>query len=159
MRVKAPMDSKLIFLGVFLVVMVFLLWASGPGDTLDQHFYYTGAKAREIFDAMGPAGAAKYLRTEWLDLVFIATYSTALDRACGKLPGFRLHRGVAFLPGFFDILETMTIIAYISGAPVSGWFDYLGIITALKWTTGGIVMLFLALTFFRFRVKVDPAGT
>ena len=110
-----------------------------PEQILDERFYYSGAEARALFQGYSEGEVRRYFFNELLDLALIATYSWGLLILLHhKFPGSPLLAKLSLLTGLMDLTETLSVIGLLTGLMPMGVLDGLGIITALKWSLGGV---------------------
>lgn len=132
-------DRKLtLLLGLIVLLDLIILWL-GPPHSLDVKLYYSGDEARALFAALTEADLKAYLTQELFDLGLIASYTTALFIGLSRTrPKKTWAKPLAFLPGFFDLVETLTSIGILRfGLPIT-WLDHLGLFTFVKWSGGAL---------------------
>ncbi|MGE5085203.1 MAG: hypothetical protein ACM3MG_02820 [Bacillota bacterium] len=127
----------LILLIVILVIMV-QLW--GSQKALDVRLYYSALEAQDFFARLSLSEVNAYIRHELFDLVFIFVYSYLLLLQVRRIykPTLMIT-AFALTPGFFDFIETSTILSVLIGWVQSP--PWLGAITFLKWIASAIVIL------------------
>lgn len=136
-----------LIVGTFCVLAVMM--SIGPGESLDAKIYYTDYEARELFSEMSESERTAYTINEIIDFVLIALYTTALYLMMFRLfPDIPWIRGFAFLPGFFDFIETGVILISLLSGSKDVFLPELGMVTMVKWITGlavfvGIISVFL----------------
>ncbi len=118
--------------------------ALGASNSLDVKFYYNGDQARALLNGLNETHRHRYLLTEFVDCVFIVSYSTALFMALTSVFG----RGVSIIalslfPGICDAVETLGVIFALMTSADHSYFDWLGVMTCLKWSVGGIALVLL----------------
>lgn len=121
----------------------------GPRESLDAKFYYTGEQAHALLLSFTAEEAEKYFRNEIIDLLFIVAYTSLLFMALKKrAPNFIW---LAFPAGFFDLIETSSILYCLKASPV--FLNQLGFVTAFKWIffTGAKLTVLYGL--FRAKLK------
>jgi hypothetical protein len=146
---------------VFALVTLYLLMSRlmGLHDILDSRLYYSAEEASLFFRSLSPSQMDRYFKHELLDLLFLTSYTlldiTLLARLFPEQPRLRY---LGLVPGFFDALETLGILAVLTGAPISRIVPWLGIATCLKWITGaGIALMILVrLTTQRREIFLNP---
>ncbi len=120
-----------------MIVAVVLMRAQGVHGTLDVHFFYTHAEALSWLTSLSPEMTKAYYLNELFDLLFISSYSFAA--------WVILQKKWAFLPGIMDLIETLSILCYLSFPSIDRVFFILCFITALKWMTGGVLVILIIL--------------
>ncbi|MFM6928302.1 MAG: hypothetical protein ACKOX6_07550 [Bdellovibrio sp.] len=127
----------LLTLIIMLVIMV-QLW--GSQKALDVRLYYSALEAQDFFASLSLSEVNAYLRHELFDLVFIFAYSYLLLLQIRRVykPGL-ITTAFALTPGFFDLLETSTILGVLIGWVQSP--SWLGAITFMKWLASTLVLL------------------
>lgn len=116
-----------------LVVGVFMVTQGAP-VSLDAKPFYTGEQARALLELLGADGRELYRKTEIADLFFLTLYTAYLFLAFrGRSAAVRI---AGFAPGLFDLIETSLILYALSTAIDQPYWDWLGIVTALKWVSG-----------------------
>lgn len=133
--------TKILF--AMIVLFDIVLMTIGPRDALDIRLYYTGEQARALLASFDEAQIHRYFVNECIDLAFIMTYSALLFVCMQKY--WRRYRVLAFLPGFFDLIETVSILIALSTPGQHDFFDWLGVATFLKWTTGAALVVAILL--------------
>lgn len=137
--------ARVISLICALVFILILMNQYSPAKTLDARIYYTYAESLEYIWKLTPAEQSGYAIAEGLDFLLIATYTVILLMWFQFVfPWARWFLMFAFLPGFFDLIETGTIFLALVTGSSDYLFEYLGTITCLKWLTGCAVV-FLSL--------------
>ena len=117
----------------------------GPSDSLDAHFYYTSEYAQIFLTQQSAEEANAYFINELIDLSFLATYSALFFLLFRRYGGSK-RSWLAFIPGIFDLIETVTILSLLRGwATVVPW--WLGFATALKWVTATLAIVGVTLLF------------
>lgn len=123
----------------------------GSNTSLDAKLYYTGDQARALLAGLDSAGVERYFINELLDLLLILSYSTLLFVGFKKVfPGRRIVCCLAFVPGFFDLIETLSLLYILGFGGATSHLDWLGTVTFLKWATGAVALVVLA---FSLRVR------
>ena len=152
--VRSKSIQKEFWLISSLILFGALIHFWGSRETLDAKFYYSSAEAKFFFQNLNQDEIRSYLRNELFDIGFIFIYSalffTLFKRHC---PVYSRFSFFALMPGAFDLLETITIIAVLIGIleEPPAW---LGVATCLKWATGAIFIIFStfhSIKQFRFR--------
>ncbi len=127
-----------------LIGLVMHIW--GPDDELDIKFFYTSVQANNFLQGLSASQAGAYLLNEIMDLLFLSTYSLLFFFLARRF--YFRKTWMALVPGFFDLIETTTIIFLLinrSWAPP----HWLGYATSLKWTTGIILAITILVGFAR----------
>ena len=92
-----------------------------------------------FFLQMSAEDLNSYFYNEIIDLVFILNYSAFFYVSLSE----RLQK-LAFVPGAFDLIETLSILAVLSNRESSFAFSFtlgwLGLATLLKWTSAALVV-------------------
>ena len=143
-----PRTRKLL-LGIS--VLYIAMFTFGPVDSLDIRFFYTGEFAQIFFIGLSPALQESYVRQCLLDLIFIHFYGSLIWHQFSLLKADRNLRLVALAPAAFDIIETATIFWILVSSQIPEHLDWLGFVTAAKWTT--IVLLFWLWFLFFFKSR------
>ena len=120
-------------------------------NSLDARIFYTGEESMAFFNALSSDDWHKYVRTEMMDLFFLTTYtSLSISFMKGLYPAKKILHGIAIIPGFFDLIETSTIILFLvkaSDSTLKEWLSvfpsWMGYITCAKWMTGLVVVAIL----------------
>jgi hypothetical protein len=118
-----------------MFLLILIMENFGPSQSLDIKFYYSGAEARALIQNLHAFELKYYFRNELIDLIFIFTYTSALWIGLRRIfPNNKATATLALLPGFFDLIETIAIIYAVKrpGGP-HDFFDWLGVVTSLKW--------------------------
>jgi hypothetical protein len=137
----------ILVLAHLLVAMILI----GPTETLDKKFFYTGDEARILFATFDHDVLRSYYANEIIDLAYLASYTMFFVLAFMNL-NRRKFLVFALLPGFLDLIETGTILYALANPGPYPYFDWLGIVTALKWSSAGVaIVLFLVFFFARPR--------
>jgi hypothetical protein len=134
-----------LLIGVVLLDVFLMIYPPGL-QCLDAKLWYSTAEVYPYFEALGESGRSHYLRHELVDLLFLAFYTAFLLRIATWLaPGNKIARGVATLPGFFDVFETAGIIVLLWVFPnrLDALASVVSVMTPLKWGAVGIVSLAL----------------
>ena len=141
---KSVFDKKLISILGLIVLLDVAIWIYGPRDSLDIKFYYTGDQARALMLGFDQMELRKYLATALLDLALIFSYTTALVIGLKRVYASRTVALAGFLPGVCDFIETAAILYFIVRPGPYAFFDWLGVVTLLKWTFGAILFAVFA---------------
>jgi hypothetical protein len=135
-------DKRIRILLVLIVVLDVAMMTLGPRATLDMKLYYTGEQARSLLSSFDAHEGNTYFINELFDLVFISAYSSLFFFGLRKaFPKSRIAGPIALVPGFFDVIETSFILYALRTQGPHPFFDWLGVATFLKWTTGSLVNL------------------
>lgn len=152
----AIFDWKLNTAILLIVVMDIAMMIFGPRDSLDVKFYYTGDQARALLESFDNLELKKYFINEIFDLGLVLSYTGALyigmRRAYPKKRGAMI---LAMLPGLCDLVETSFILYALWQPGLHIFFNWLGIVTLLKWLLGGLVILFFAYGAMKERRRYD----
>jgi hypothetical protein len=139
--VNPVFDKKLI---MFLALIIFLDIAMvrlGPHKSLDVKLYYSGDQARGLLQSFDGIELQKYFINEIFDLILIFAYSCAffvgIQRA---FPNYKNLALLGLIPGAFDLFETIAIIYALRTSGPNNFFDWLGVVTFLKWITGVVAL-------------------
>lgn len=130
--------AKLLVGIIFVGTAIFIF---GHGQILDAKFFYSGEFAQLYFSLLSPDQASAYLRGAILDLIFIHFYSSLIWLEFARLVGQSKLRVVALTPAALDLIETISIIMILLTGKTPSNLDWLGFVTAAKWTTGAVVFL------------------
>lgn len=127
---------------VIIIVLVICVQLWGSQKSLDVRLYYTLLEAQVFFQALTQTEVSAYIRHEFFDLIFIFTYSYLLHLILKRIYQSRfVNTAIATLPGFFDFIETTTILSILLGASSPPF--WLGVITFLKWLSTLLVFSFI----------------
>lgn len=148
------LDRKIRILLIAMIVIFAAMAFSGPAEVLDIHLYYTGDQARTFFANLSAEQIQSYIITALLDLCFIAFYTAALVRSL-RISFDHRFSFLGLAPGIFDLIETIGILRALWTSEFASYFDFLGVITFLKWISGFSLLVILILTPRRFR-KLSP---
>jgi|GEM_PF-4469795 len=133
-------------LGLMLLFLLGIIILGPQQTTLDAKLYYTGDEARALLQGMGDATLHRYFIGELIDLCFLSTYTAALIVALHKvLKNKAIATILGAVPGLFDLIETSTILYVLKHPEVQSVFDWLGVVTFLKWTIGMVALVILIL--------------
>jgi hypothetical protein len=134
-------DRKTKALALAFLVLSTVMVRMGPESTLDSRFFYTSSDAADYLASVGAVGRATYLKVEALDFGLITIYTLFLVRVfAASWRGLR-NRWVAFVPGFFDLIETATIFLVLQRGTLTPP-AYLGYVTAAKWLSVTFAVIF-----------------
>jgi hypothetical protein len=147
------MKSKKVYILIGLLCGLFILMkVFGTQRSLDVKLYYTGDQARALLSGFGEQETKAYFLNEIFDLFFIFCYSSLFY--IGLRRCFPTHRWIwtmAFVPGLFDYVETLMILYALEAKGPHLFFDWLGIATFLKWTTGAAVVGLIGAQYIRVK--------
>lgn len=135
--------SLIIFIGMMLIA---------PSNTLDSRLFYTHADAATYLNGLSSYDKTQYLHTEYLDLVFILAY-TFFTWYC--LKQVALNRGLTFLCDVWDVIETVTIIAVLSGVIEIEAATWLPWVSLIKWISAGVLVVLFLWKLRQCQVKVS----
>ena len=128
---------------------------AGPTDILDARLFYTPEESRKFFSELSLLNREKYILNEFLDYILILTYTTLFYRLSDRANALRR---ICFLPGFFDVVETTTILLclnkFIILAPT-----WLGYVTSAKWGIGAIFVLWYLVLHLKKKTGAFGAGS
>ena len=147
-------------LGIFCLLLITggILTYIGTKNSLDTRFYYTGDEARLFLSSLSPEGKAQYLRGEILDFLFMFFYSwLAMNLMKKNYPQLKLLHVLAIVPGIFDNMENTTILYALKDPLGATALDTLGLVTSIKWSVGGVVLIIILAGFFKSK-KVSSMG-
>lgn len=137
-------DKKMIFLLTTIGLIEVWMAVYGPSESLDMKYYYTGDDARALFQSFTAADVRTYFINEIFDLILLASYSFAFFLGLQRLYSPRLWTiALPLVAGVSDLIETLVIMSVLKFSNPVSFFDWLGILTCLKWTLI-VIMLFLA---------------
>ena len=140
------------------VLVGFAILAFGHSDILDTRFYYTGEFAQLFFALLSPEQTRAYIRTGILDLVFIHFYSSLIWYQFTKLNAIPKFRKLALAPSLLDLFETVSILLILLTGVIPQNLDWLGVMTAGKWSTGALVFLWWLYLLFVSRRRQTQRG-
>lgn len=115
-----------------------------PEVILDTKLYYSPSELLQILQNYSIEDRIAYFYTCLIDLLYLTVYSALLWILAGK-------KGFAFLPGFFDFIETGSILLYILGKVEFTHIQHLGVISFLKWIFVIFVTAFIVRKFYLSR--------
>ena len=118
----------------------------GTKVSLDAKFYYSRAEARAFLLGLSDEQMRDYFRNEWMDLLFMTFYTGLLYAWASRASTSRVLRRAALVPGFFDAIETLTLLAVMKGRDAPAW---LGAVTCIKWSAAGAVLIALIVAALR----------
>lgn len=144
-------DFRMISLWAILGIIATIIIKIGSQDTLDARFYYTGAEASKYINSLAEKDVYRYLVTEIFDLCFIVIYTgifyLSLKRIFFKNEKIKY---LALIPAAFDLIETKTIIEWLSSdININKQYYWLGYATLLKWLTLGLLMSLFLIKFIK----------
>ena len=129
-----------------LIATVLVLLSLDIPDALDTRLFYTAEESMSYLQNLDLEKATRYLVHEVIDLFLFLTCYTALSFLIMKrlYPNVKYLPMLALVPGFFDTIETSSIILYLmkNSSEFPSWMGY---VTCLKWTSG---LLSIAALFF-----------
>jgi hypothetical protein len=129
-------------------------------ESLDVKMYYTGDQARAFLQNMNAENRNAYFVNELIDLLFICAYTASLWIGLRWVyPKDKIMWPLAFAPAAFDLLETLHIIYALKIEGPHLFFDWLGVVTFLKWLLafGACVALVRGLLRNRKRALSHPS--
>lgn len=118
-------------------------------SSLDAQLYYSGEAAKYFLNSLSEVQNQIYFRHEILDLGFIISYTLFYYFLVRRVLGSEKYLWMAFVPGFFDFLETTSILYLLKSENIPNELDWLGYLTALKWLTVTILSLILIIALRR----------
>jgi hypothetical protein len=134
----------MICLWVASAIILIAMNKIAPADILDARLYYNQMEVWSFFTSLSPEEAGSYFLNELLDLVFICIYSSILYLSFKRLTAWKKSwRQIAWLPGFFDLIETSGILITLKTGAITGPVLWLGFVTFAKWLTGALVVVCL----------------
>lgn len=129
----------------------------GVRGSLDMRPYYSFQEASNYFNHLSVEMSYAYLIKEFLDLGLIALYSGLFKRGVRKFIFPNPPKLFIFLiPGFFDLIETVSIILILKNLISHSILGILGVISLLKWTSGAT--LFALISYKWIKSKNMPSG-
>jgi hypothetical protein len=145
---KAPsfFDKKSTILVLLIIIIDFYmiyLMTQGLTETLDQKLYYSGDDARALWLSFSNWHLQTYFANEIADLFLIASYSSLFYitlRKVSKSPEYLL---VALIPGFFDLIETLSVMLILKFPEYGQILNWLGTVTLFKWNSGAFAVLLI----------------
>lgn len=145
-------DRKSIRLLIGTVLIGFAMVAFGHDDILDARFFYTGEFAQLYFSLLTEVQTKAYIRGGILDLVFIHFYSSLVWHEFSKFQMNPNYRKLVLFPSLIDLFETVSILLILVTGSIPRELDWLGLLTATKWSTAAAVFLWwIYLLVFRRR--------
>lgn len=134
-------DKKMLLFLFLMMVAYIAMRIYGPVETLDTKFYYSGAKAYDLFQHMTTADIYAYRLNEYFDLLLLISYTAALFVGLKKvLPSNSKIPLIALLPGLSDLIETIAILYALYSSGEQNYFEWLGFITLFKWASGAFAI-------------------
>ena len=97
----------------------------GPSGKLDGRYFYTIAEGRSYLLNLNSIQRHNYFCGELFDLWFLVNYSWLFYLV--------LKKKYVFLPGFFDLGETLLILSYLSSGEYFPLLDALPFLGVPKW--------------------------
>jgi hypothetical protein len=141
--VRTPEFKILLYL---IVVGIFML-AFRVSPTLDIKFYYTVPEAKDLLTSLSVADTNNYGIHELFDILYLIGYGMLSFALMLRVSSHSILLWFSILPSVMDLIETVTILGVLhESICVPGW---LGFVTALKWTLGGVVVVVLVVGYFR----------
>jgi hypothetical protein len=156
--------SLLVLLAIAAAIVV-LMGVVGPSRTLDKLPWYTAEAGLKLLSELGPEGRLRYLRNEFLDLLFLLAYSVLAFIATGWLwddrlsaPALRRAQCLALIPGAIDLAETSLVISALIGYPdrLSAKIGWLCLATPAKWLAAAI-LVFTSVCGAALKLRKRPA--
>jgi hypothetical protein len=148
--------AKKLLIGTLLVYAALIVF--GVHDCLDIRFFYTGEVAKNYLNSLTPSMHESYIRQCLLDIVFIHFYTSFAAHQFGKssLLFFEPQKVVylkflPLVPGALDFIETSSILWILVSQKIPESLDWLGYVTAAKWSSGGVLILFWIFLLLRRR--------
>lgn len=148
---KLTLDRTTARLLVGILILGFAIFVFGHDDILDTRFYYTGEFAQLFFSLLSPEQTRAYIRTGIIDLIFIHFYSSLIWFQFTRLSLNPKIRKVVLTPALLDLFETLSILLILLTGVIPESLDWLGLLTAAKWTTGAVVFVWWLLLLLRRR--------
>ena len=141
--------TKLFWLSISLILIFLTMRSIHLPSILDSLFYYTTEYANLFFKNLNAVDRKKYLFHEIIDIFLIFNYSLLIYYFSNVISKFNK---IFLLPGFFDFIETITIILLlcniIESAPI-----WLGLVTSFKWLTLIVIIFWFLKDLFIQYVK------
>lgn len=143
-------DFRLFVIICMMVIFGLSLIKLGLPNSLDARFYYSNEEAIKFFKLLGDHDYYRYIATEIFDLGFIASYTAFWFLSLKRLKYQNQQiKYVALIPGFFDFIETATILLILVGELSIKSITWLGYATAAKWTFSGFITIVYFFAIFR----------
>lgn len=137
------MYGQLISLGA-MMAFGYLMSQQGITNNLDVRKFYWGSEAISYLLSLTPDESQRYLTKEYFDLFFILSFSSLFFLLMVRFfPRIKYLWLLALLPGFFDLIETGTIISLLMTQKYPRPLDWLGLVTAVKWLLAYLVMIII----------------
>jgi hypothetical protein len=127
-------------LAAVLIATAFVLFSLNIPDALDTRLFYTAEESMFYLQSLELEKATRYLVHEIIDLLLFLTCYSALSYLIMKrlYPNVKYLPMLALVPGFFDTIETSSIILYLM-KNLSEFPSWMGYVTCLKWTSGLLI--------------------
>ncbi len=97
----------------------------GPPGKLDGRYFYTIAEGRSYLLNLNLEQRANYLFGELIDLWFLVNYSWLFH--------VLIRKRYVFIPGLFDLVETLLILSYLISGDYFPMLDLLPFFSVPKW--------------------------
>lgn len=153
------LDFKIFIAFQFVVIFALVLSKLEAHQILDVHFYYTEIEFQKFFQTLSAKENFRYVLVAIFDLGFLFSYTVffylGLKRLTYKKPIFKY---LAILPGFFDFIETTSILGVLAEAISPRSVSWIGVVTSLKWLSIILVLAFIILGIY-FRVNKNKLRT
>ena len=119
-----------------------------PHGSLDSQIYYSGEEARVYLKGLTDGQSFSYFVNQFWDLLFIFLYSALGYFSVKKLfSTIKMAPWLALIPGVFDLIETTSILFILKLGDAINALDALGVVTLLKWCSGGLLAVLIILKF------------
>lgn len=144
-------NYALVFLTFIVLGVMFYL---GVDKSLDARFYYDYIEASAYMSQLSVELSYKYLIKEFFDLGLICLYSALFKRGVRHFlfSSFPLLF-ISLIPGFFDLIETISVILILKQIVSYDVLNYLGLVTLLKWSSGTILFGLILVSWFKQKVR------
>jgi hypothetical protein len=146
-------SKKFLFVCLGCILSMLTIGAFAPKETLDVTFLYTQSESIEFFERLSEIDHYNYIVTEIADVLFLLFYTGFF--ILSLKPKTLGTWCIAVATGFFDLIETVSILTILLGLTNSQQLFYLPYASALKWTSTIIVFVtFSRLIFLKYKNKI-----
>lgn len=122
----------------------------GPPGKLDGRYFYTIAEGRSYLLNLNLEQRANYLFGELIDLWFLVNYSWLFY--------VLIRKKYVFIPGLFDLVETLLILGYLISGDYFLMLDFLPFFSVPKWfLVAGITVQITVQLFKKYLKKLFAA--
>jgi hypothetical protein len=150
---KSLLSTKVVILLVSLILTGIIMHVLSPAQKLDSRFFYTYEQATSYLENLSELEKKNYFSAELFDLWFMLNYTWLLFLGWQKNVSSKKMLWIAFIPGLLDLFETSLILNYLHNREFSSAYQFLPVISSLKWFLGISILLYLGKKFLSRRAK------